>query len=187
MRKVIAWEFVSLDGVMERPETWVSPYLNDELEEANESGRAASDAMLLGRMTYQVFADYWPYQTAEGGPIADYINTTPKYVVSQTLDTVAWQNSELIRGDVTGEVLRLKRQPGKNITILGSGALVRSLLRDDLIDELGLMVFPTVLGKGKRLFEDWQGPKGLELVHSKTLGTGVLSLTYRLARKEAEG
>jgi dihydrofolate reductase len=181
VRKVIAWEFVSLDGVMESPETWIPSYMGDEMEEASRAGRAASDAMLLGRKTYQTFAGYWPHQTGEAGSIADHINATPKHVVSTTLDAVEWQNSTLIRGNVAEEVLRLKHKPGKNITILGSGTLVRSLLRDDLIDEIGLMVFPIVLGSGKRLFDDGGAQKRLELVDSKTFGTGVLSLTYRLA------
>jgi dihydrofolate reductase len=179
MRKVIAVELMSVDGVIEAPETWAFPYSNDEMEEANASGMAASDALLLGRVTYEGFASFWPHQPS-GTPMVDYINSVPKFVVSETLEEpLRWNNSTLIKGDVAGEIVELKRRPGKDITILGSAALVRSLLRDGLIDELGLMVHPIVLGSGKRLFEDGGDRRDLELVYSRTFGTGVLYLTYR--------
>jgi dihydrofolate reductase len=179
MRKVVAVELVSLDGVMESPEEWAFSYSNDEMEEANASGMAASDALLLGRVTYEQMAAYWPNQPG-GVPMVDYINSVPKYVVSTTLEEpLEWNNSTLIEGDVAEEIVRLKQQPGENITILGSGALVLSLLRGDLIDELRLMVHPLALGGGKRLFEDGEGRQALELVDSKTFGTGVLYLTYQ--------
>lgn len=179
MRKIVASLHVSLDGVMESPETWASAYSNDEMERANEAGEAASDALLMGRLTYRVLADYWPHQSSDV-PIADYINTTPKFVVSKTLETVDWQNSTLIRGNVVEELIKLKRQPGKDITIVGSATLVRSLLRDNLLDELRLMIPPIVVGKGKRLFAEGS-EQALELVDSQTFDTGVLSLTYRPA------
>ena len=183
MRKLVAVELVSLDGVMESPEEWAFPYSNDEMEEANASGMAAADAMLLGRVTYQEFASYWPYQDSADQPFTDYLNNTPKYVVSTTLkEPLEWTNSTLINGDVAEEIARLKRQPGKDIGIVGSGTLVRSLLRYDLLDELRLMVHPIVLGSGKRLFEDGGGRKALELVDSKTFSTGVLYLTYQPAQ-----
>ncbi len=179
MRKLVAVELVSVDGVMESPEEWAFPYSNDEMEEANAAGMAASDALLLGRVTYEGLAAFWPNQPG-GTPMVDYINNVRKYVVSRALDEpLGWNNSALIEGDVAEEVDKLKQQPGKNITILGSAALVRSLLRDGLLDELGLMIFPVVLGSGKRLFEDGGDRKFLELVDSKTFGTGVLYLTYR--------
>jgi dihydrofolate reductase len=179
MRNVIAVELVSLDGVMESPEEWAFSYSNDEMEEANASGMAASDALLMGRVTYEQMVAYWPNQPG-GVPMVDYINCVSKFVVSTTLEKpLEWNNSTLIKGDVAEEIARLKRQPGENITILGSGALVRSLLRGDLIDELRLMVHPVVLGSGKRLFEDGHGRQALELVDSKTFGTGVLYLTYQ--------
>jgi dihydrofolate reductase len=179
MRKVLAVELVSLDGVMESPEEWAFSYSSDEMEEANATGMAASDALLMGRMTYEQMAAYWPNQPG-GTPMVDYINSVPKYVVSTTLEEpLEWNNSTLIGGDVAQEISRLKQQPGKNITILGSGALVRSLLRGDLLDELTLLVHPVVLGDGKRLFEDGGDRQPLELVDSKTFGTGVLHLTYR--------
>jgi len=182
MRKVVAWELVSLDGVMEKPENWSFSYSNDEMAEANASGMADSDAMLLGRVTYQEFASYWPHQNSAEQPFTDYLNNTPKFVVSTTLEEpLEWNNSTLIKGDVAEEVAKLKRQPGKEIVILGSGTLVRSLLREDLLDELRLMVHPVVLGRGKRLFEEGGEQKALKLVDSKTFSTGVVYLTYQPA------
>ena len=184
MRKVIASELVSLDGVMEKPEEWAFSYSNDEMEEANAAGMADSDAMLLGRVTYEGLAAFWPNQPG-GTPMVDHINSVRKYVVSGTLqEPLEWQNSTLINADIAEEIAKLKRQPGKDITIIGSGALVRSLLRDGLLDELGLMVHPIVLGSGKRLFEDGSDRKPLELVDSRTFGTGVLYLTYQPAQSE---
>jgi dihydrofolate reductase len=183
VRKVVATELVSVDSVMGSPEEWAFSYSNDEMEEANASGMAAADAMLLGRVTYQEFASYWPYQNSADQPFTDYLNNTPKFVVSTTLEEpLAWQNSTLIKGNVAEEVAKLKRQPGKDIGIVGSGTLVRSLLRDGLIDELTLMVHPIVVGRGKRLFEEGGGQKALKLVDSKTFGTGVLYLTYQPAQ-----
>ncbi len=181
MRKIVAGLFVSLDGVMEAPGTWHFPYFNDEMGEAVQSQMAASDTMLLGRITYQEFAAFWPQQRSEEVPGADHMNNTPKVVVSTTLDTVEWQNSTLLKGNLAEELTRLKQQPGKEIAITGSGTLVRSLLRGDLLDELRLLVHPIVLGSGKRLFEDGGAQKPLKLVDSKTFSTGVLSLTYQPA------
>jgi dihydrofolate reductase len=186
MRKVVAVEFVSLDGVMESPEEWAFSYSNDEMEEANASGMAASDAMLLGRVTYEQMAAYWSNQS-DGAPMVDYLNSVPKFVVSTTLDTLEWQNSTLIEGDVAEEIATLKQQPGKDIAILGSGILVRSLLQENLLDELRFIIHPIVLGSGKRLFEDGGDRKALELAHSKTFSTGVLYLTYQPAGKKEEG
>jgi dihydrofolate reductase len=107
------------------------------------------------------------------------INNTPKFVVSTTLDEVSWENSTLVRGGLAAEVTKLKQQPGKNISVSGSGTLVRSLLREGLLDELRLMIHPVVLGSGRRLFEDGIGQTSLELVASETFSTGVLNLTYR--------
>ena len=182
MRKVVASELVSLDGVMGSPQEWAFSYSDDEMEQANASGMAASDALLLGRATYQEFASYWPYQNSADQPFTDYLSNTPKFVVSTTLEEpLEWQNSTLIKGNVAEEIAQLKRQPGKDIGIVGSGTLVRSLLRDDLLNELSLMVHPIVVGNGKRLFEDGGDQKALELLDSKTFDTGVLYLTYRPA------
>ena len=182
MREAVAVELVSVDGVMELPEEWAFSYSNDEMEEANASGMAASDALLMGRVTYEGMAAFWPNQPG-GTPMVDYINSVPKYVVSETLEeTLGWNNSTLIEGDVAEEIARLKRQPREDITILGSGVLVRSLLADGLLEELRLMVHPVVLGGGKRLFEEGGDLKALELVESKTFGTSVVYLTYRPAQ-----
>jgi dihydrofolate reductase len=180
MRKIVAGLFVSLDGVMEAPETWHFPYFDDEMGEAVQAQMAASDTMLLGRRTYQEFASFWPHQGSDV-PMADQMNSTPKVVVSTTLDTVEWQNSTLINDDVAAEIGKLKQQPGKDIGVTGSATLVRSLLRDDLLDELRLLVHPIVVGSGRRLFEDGTDRKPLELVDSTRFGTGVLHLTYRPA------
>jgi dihydrofolate reductase len=155
VRKVVAVELVSVDGVMESPEEWAFAYSNEEMDEANASGMAASDALLLGRVTYEVLAAFWPNQPG-GTPMVDYINSVPKFVVSATLEEpLAWNNSTLIKGDeFAEEIIELKRRPGKDIMIIGSGALVGSLLGGGLLDELRLMVHPVILGGGKRLFED---------------------------------
>src|SRR3712207_6169473 len=151
LRRVVALELVSVDGVIESPEEWAFAYSNDEMEEANSAGMAASDAMLLGRVTYEGMAAFWPNQPG-GTPMVDYINSVPKHVVSETLEEpLEWNNSTLIRRSEFAEaVAELRRQPGKDITIIGSGALVRSLLGEGLLDELRLMVHPVVLGGGKR-------------------------------------
>jgi dihydrofolate reductase len=133
--------------------------------------------MLLGRVTYQEFAGYWPRQSSDV-EAADFMNNTPKIVVSTTLESADWQNSRLIKSNVAEELTKLKQQPGKNIGITGSPTLVRSLLRDNLLDELRLLVHPLVVGKGKRLFPDGIDQILLKLVDAKTFSTGVLDLTY---------
>ena len=187
MRKVTAGLFVSLDGVVESPEKWHFPYFNDEMGEAVGAAISSSDAMLLGRLTYQEFATYWPGVSSEDEPFATHMNNTPKYVVSKTLDKAEWNNSTLISGNVAEDITKLKQQPGKNIGITGSATLVQSLLQDDLLDELGLMIHPVVVGSGKRLFQEGGGPKGLKLVDSMTFSTGVVSLTYQPAGMEEQG
>jgi dihydrofolate reductase len=188
VRKVPAGLFVSLDGVTESPEKWQLPYFNDEMGEAVGAAMAAADAMLLGRVTYEEFASYWPGVSSEDQPFADHMNNTPKYVVSRTLEEpLEWNNSTLVKGNLAEEISRLKRQPGKDIGITGSVTLVQSLLQEGLLDELGLMIHPVVVGSGKRLFEEGGDPKGLKLVDSKTFSTGVVYLTYRPAGKEEEG
>jgi dihydrofolate reductase len=184
MRKVVASEIVSLDDVVESPDKWHFPYFNDQMGDAIGAAMAASDAMLLGRVTYEEFAAFWPAQSSDDDQeITDYMNNTPKFVVSKTLEEpLEWNNSTLIKEDVAEEITKLKGQPGKDISITGSPTLVRSLLQGDLLDELRLMVHPIVVGSGKRLFEDGGDQKALELVHSKTFSTGVLYLTYQPAQ-----
>jgi len=184
VRKIVAGLFISLDGVGEAPETWHFPYFNDEMAQVVGSLMADADTMLLGRVTYQDFAAYWPQQGSDV-ELADHMNSTPKLVASTTLDTVEWQNSTLIKGDVADELATLKEQPGKNISITGSATLVRSLLRDNVLDELHLLVHPIVVGRGKRLFEDGSDQMPLNLVKSTTFSTGVLSLTYAPAGAQA--
>jgi dihydrofolate reductase len=182
MRKIVAGLFISLDGVVEAPEQWQFPYFNDEIGQSVAAQMAAADTMLLGRRTYEEFAAYWPNQSSEV-PFAEQMNNTPKLVVSTTLKTVEWHNSTLISGNVVDELTKLKQQPGKNISITGSATLVRSLLRDDLLDELGLLVCPIVVGRGKRLFEDVSNRVPLKLVDATPFSTGVLSLSYTPERK----
>jgi dihydrofolate reductase len=181
MRKIVAGLFISLDGVVEAPDQWHFPYFNDEMGEAVQSQIEAADTMLLGRKTYEEFASYWPHQGSEV-ELADQMNNTPKLVVSTTLDKLEWQNSTLIKGNVAEELTRIKQQPGKNINIVGSGTLVRSLLRDGLLDELHLLLHPIVVGKGKRLFPDGTEQQGLKVLESKALSTGVLYVIYAPAQ-----
>ncbi|GAA3952371.1 dihydrofolate reductase family protein [Actinomadura viridis] len=174
MRKIVSGLFISLDGVVEAPDQWHFPYFDEEMGEVVQGLMDGSDAMLLGRRTYEEFASFWPTSTDEG---AEHMNGTPKYVVSNTLTSAEWQNTTLISGDVNKELARLKEQPGGNLGVTGSGTLVRSLLRDGLLDELHLLMHPIAVGTGKRLFDD--GPQvPLRLTGSKTFGSGVLHLTY---------
>jgi dihydrofolate reductase len=177
MRKVVAGLYISLDGVVESPEKWQFDNFDNEIMTSMGSQLEAEDAVLLGRVTYQDWAAYWPTSTDE--PFASFINNIPKYVVSTTLDKVDWSNSKLIEGSLKEEITRLKAHPGKNIGVAGSPTLVRSLLLDDLLDELTLMVHPVVVGSGKRLFTGGSGLKRLRLVGSQITSTGVAILTYQ--------
>ena len=178
MRKIVSTLFISLDGVVEAPADWHFPYFNDEMGEIVGEQMERSDAMLLGRKTYEEFASYWPDQPSDVPP-ADHMNGVAKYVVTSTLDTpLSWQNSTRIDGDdLRAQLTALKEKPGKDIGITGSGALVRSLLDEGLLDELRLLVHPIVVGSGKRLFLDGQQIP-LALADQRTLSTGVLYLTY---------
>ena len=180
MRKIVAGLFISLDGVIESPDKWHFPYFNDEMGQEVGAQMAASDTMLLGRKTYEMFASYWPTQPDDVEP-AGHMNNTPKVVVSNTLKTADWQNTTIVSGDVNEALTRLKQQPGKDIGITGSATLVQSLLRDGLLDELVLLVHPIVVGSGKRLFDDTTSQIPLKLVESKTFSTGVIALTYQRA------
>jgi dihydrofolate reductase len=176
MRKVVSGLFISLDGVTEAPNEWQFDSFDEDLGTEMGAMIAETDAILLGRVTYQEWADYWPTSTDE--PFASFINNTPKYVVSTTLNSVDWQNSTLLKGNLAEELARLKAQPGKTITVTGSPTLVRSLLEQDLLDELTLMIHPVVAGKGKRLFPNGGDLKRLQLVSHKMTGSGVAILTY---------
>ncbi len=195
MRKVIGSEFLSLDGVIENPSSTFR-FTGEEQQKYKFDELAASDALLLGRVTYEGFAAAWPNmmelyegpRRTELASYADMMNGYPKYVVSMTLEEpLGWNNSTLIKGDVAEEVSRLKELPGKDILVFGSGKLANTLMEHDLIDEYRLMVFPVVLGSGQRLFGDGIEETVLELVGTDTFSTGVVVLSYRPAEKKAEG
>ena len=190
MGRIVVTEFMSLDGVVEDPGGaedyrhggWSFEFnRGDEgdkfkLDEANES-----DALLLGRVTYEGFADAWP---SREGEFADKFNQMPKYVVSSTLSDPEWTNSTVIDGDLPEEITRLKDQIDGDIVVHGSPMLAQALIENDLVDELRLMVFPVVLGDGKRLFGETSDKKALELVDSRVVGDGVSILVYRPAEAE---
>ena len=183
LRKVVLSEFVALDGVIEDP-SWTFQFSSREQERFKFDELAASDALLLGRVTYEGFAAAWPHMTEEAGEFADMMNSYSKYVVSKTLEEpLEWTNSTLIKANVADEITRLKQQPGKEILVFGSSDLVNTLMQNDLIDEYRLMVFPVVVGSGKRLFEDGTDTKLLRLVGTETFGSGVVVLTYQPAEQ----
>jgi dihydrofolate reductase len=186
MRKVVVSEFVSLDGVMEAPDKWHFQFWHEDMGRYKYDELFASDALLLGRVTYQGFAAAWPSMTDEAG-FADRMNSLPKFVVSTTLEEpLEWNNSCLIKENVAQEVSRLKQQPGQDILIYGSADLVHTLMQHDLIDEYRIMVHPVVVGSGKRLFRDGSDTKVLRLVETKMLGPDVVVLSYQPAGNEGE-
>jgi dihydrofolate reductase len=185
MGKIVVTEFVSLDGVMEDPggaEGYKHGGWTFEIARGDEGDRfkldetTASEALLLGRVTYEGFAAAWP---SREGEFADKFNQMPKYVVSSTLGEPEWENSTVLRGDLAEEVEQVKARHGGDVVVHGSAQLVQGLLERDLVDELRLMVFPVVLGAGKRLFGETSDKKRLQLVDSKTVGDGVVVVTYR--------
>jgi dihydrofolate reductase len=177
MRNVVSGLFITLDGVTQSPDKWQFDNFDEGMAAALGAHLDTEDAILLGRVTYEEWAPYWP--TSKDEPYASHINNTPKYVVSTTLDKVEWQNSTLIKDNLAGEITKLKQQPGKNIGVAGSPTLVRSLLQMDLIDELILMIHPVVAGSGKRLFADGSALKRMRLVDSTTTRTGVIIARYQ--------
>lgn len=183
MRKIIATEYVTLDGLMEEPGKWAFPFWSDEAAKFKFDELFASDALLLGRITYEGFAKAWPSMTDEGG-FSDRMNNIPKFVVSTTLDKAEWNNSTVIKENVVEEITRLKQHPGKDILLAGSGQLLHTLMQHDLIDEYRFMLHPIVLGSGKRLFRDGIDTKTLKLVDTKTFSTGIVVLTYEPAEKK---
>ena len=179
MRKIVAGIMTSLDGVIESPEQWMGPYFAPELGQVVGSIMGAQDAMLLGRVTYETLAAYWPQQAGE---MADTMNNTPKYVVSGTLKSADWQNSTLIpAAGAVAEIAALKQRPGRNIGMTGSGILTAALLREGLLDELHLFVFPLIVGSGQRLFGAPGSQLPLKLLGSAPFPTGVVHLTYAKA------
>ncbi len=194
MRKITAIESITLDGVMQAPGSpdedtrggfghggWAQPYMDHVLGEAMGSGMAAGGPLLFGRRTYEQFASFWPHQT-DGNPFTPVLDAAHKYVASSTLTDdrdLPWQNSSLLAPDVPGAVRALKEEEGKDIGILGSGVLVRSLLGQGLIDELLLLIHPLVLGEGTRLFPEHGPTYGLDLASAVTTTTGVIIATMR--------
>ena len=181
MRKVVATEYLSLDGVFQEPGEWSFPFWSDEAAKFKFDELLATDALLLGRLTYQGFAAAWPKMERDPGGFADRMNGLPKYVASRTLRKLDWNNSRLIEGDLGDAVRKLKQEPGNDILIGGSGDVVNQLLEADLIDELRIMLHPIVLGGGKRLFRDG-AKKTLGLTKTSQLGNGVVVLYYEPAR-----
>lgn len=181
MRKIIAVEYLSLDGVMENP-AWTMPFWSDELGKMQRELLFESDALLLGRVTYEGFSQAWPGRTDPDG-FADRINSMPKHVATSAAGELTW-SAQRIEGDVPEEVARLREQSGGHLLVYGSGELLHSLLARGLVDEWRLMVFPVVIGSGKRLFKDGAEAK-LTLTDSKTTQAGVAILTYQPSRAAA--
>jgi dihydrofolate reductase len=189
MGKIVVTEFVSLDGVMEAPgggEDYRHEGWTFEIDRGEEGDKFKLDelheakAQLLGRVTYEGFAAAWPAMEDEAG-FAEKMNAMPKYVVSSTLREADWNNSTVLRGDVAEEVAKLRSEVDGVILVAGSAQLVQALIEHDLVDELRLMVFPVLLGAGKRLFGDVSEKKPLRLTESRTLGDGIALLTYESA------
>jgi dihydrofolate reductase len=180
VKKVIVSEFVTLDGIMEAPDQWSFQFWNEEIAKFKFDELFASDALLLGRVTYQGFAAAWPSMTDEEG-FAERMNSLPKFVVSKTLEEVEWNNSRLIKGNIAEEVSKLKQQPGQDILISGSGDLIHTLTQYNLIDEYRLLVYPVVLGSGKPLFKSLNDQLHLKLLETKTFDSGVVLLSYQPA------
>jgi dihydrofolate reductase len=179
MRKIVAGMFMSLDGVVESPDRWVFPYFDDEVGGVVGDAVAATDAMLLGRRGYEEWAAYWPDVAADQDPFAPFINGVRKYVVTTTLTSADWSNSEIVSGDVRARIEEIKAQDGGTIGMSGSATTVAWLAKEGLLDELSLLVFPVLVGAGKRLFEGETEQLGLSLLGSKTFErTGVVWLRY---------
>ena len=185
MGRIVVTEFISLDGVMEAPgggEDFKHAGWTFNISRGEEGDKfkldetLESEALLLGRVTYQRFAAAWPSRKNE---FADKLNSMPKYVVSSTLEKAEWNNSTVLRGDAVAEVSKLRQESSGDIVVHGSAQLVQTLIEHDLVDELRLMVFPVVLGTGKRLFGDTSDKKRMRLASSKTVGDGVVILIFR--------
>lgn len=193
MRSLVVTEFLSLDGVMQSPGDpqedtdggfqhggWQRPYFDEVMGAAAATGMATTVAYLFGRRTYELMARFWPAAPADD-PFGAHLNGMVKYVASTTLRSLSWANSQLLEGDVVQAVAGLKEQPGGSICVLGSGGLVQTLARHDLVDEYALTVSPILLGGGKRLFRDADLFRRLTLVSSQPTTTGSVMLTYRPA------
>jgi dihydrofolate reductase len=186
MPKIVVNAFLTLDGVMQAPGGpdedregafshggWMAPYFDDVGGRLVAEGIGDADGFLLGRKTYDIFANHWPKITDPNDPIATALNSRPKYVVSRSLERVTWNNSSLIKGDVVAEIRNLRQQPGRTVHTWGSTEVLQTLLKNDLIDEYRLFIFPVVLGSGKRLFASGTVPAALKQVQSVTTGKGA--------------
>jgi dihydrofolate reductase len=174
MAKITVTNHLSLDGVMQTPEEWAHPNTDDVMGRKLGEAMARRGSLLLGRRTYEQFYAYWPHQKDD--PIADLLNRRQKYVASRSLeDPLPWENSTLVRGDLAA----LKDSLDDNLSVLGSGDLLQTLMRDGLVDEYLLMIHPIVLGSGQRMFPDGTAPLGLRLVEAITTTTGVVMATYQ--------
>jgi dihydrofolate reductase len=200
MRKLVAGEFVSLDGVYQAPggpqeDTdggfayggWTVPHFSDDMGQFMAEFINTADAYLLGRRTYDIFAGAWPLVTDDSDPIASKLNNAPKYVASNTLKTADWKNTTILSGDAVARVAELKQQPGGDIQMAGSGALIQTLLKNDLLDEVTLIIFPIVIGAGKRLFGDGALPRTFKLVNTRVFDSGVIVATYQRAGELVTG
>jgi dihydrofolate reductase len=186
MRKMNAAMFMTIDGVVEEPYRWSQPYVTDDMTRGIDMALKGADAVLLGRRTYEIFAKIWPNQGSEM-PMADFLNHTHKYVVSSTLQELEWGPATLLKGDLRSEVTRLKGMTGKDIQVPGSPTLVKSLMREGLLDQLTLTICPIGVGKGLRLFEGTPDPISLKLIDSRSSATGVVSVTYAKAERDLSG
>src|SRR6266511_324674 len=198
--KLIVQQFLTLDGVVQGPGVpdedrsggfdhggWSVPYADDVFGQTVEDSIAAADGLLLGRKTYEIFAAYWPRVTDPDNRVAAMLNRMPKHVASRTLDTVEWNNSTLIKGDVAEGVARLKADPGRQLQVHGSADLAQTLMRHDLVDEYRLYFYPVVLGTGKRLFREGAVPAAMRLTETKRTSTGIVAHTYERAGKPEYG
>jgi dihydrofolate reductase len=177
MRKIIASTFATLDGFIDNPHLWSLGYSNEEIQAYSLDLAFGSDALLLGRVTYEGMAQAWPAMA--GNPYADHVNSIAKYVVSSTLEKAEWNNSAIIHGDdLVSEVGELKRRPGKDILIWGCGRLTDTLMEHGLLDEYRIWIYPVILGQGQRLFREGVAAT-LELTGTTTFSSGVAVLTYR--------
>jgi len=175
--RLVATEYLTLDGVFEEPGQWSFPFFNEEAGQFKFQELRESDALLLGRRTYDGFAAAWP--TMEGtGEFGVKMNTMPKYVVSSTLTDPKWSGSVVVKGDLATEIGKLKAKPGKDLLLAGSGQLFNALMRAGLIDRYRFMVHPIVLGKGRRLFADGVDERTLAYAGAKTFSTGIVVLEY---------
>lgn len=179
--RLVATEYVSLDGIFDEPGEWSFPYFNEEAMQYKSDELATADAQLLGRKTYEGFAKAWP--TMEGtGEFGVKFNSMPKYVVTSTLDKLEWSGSTPVKGDVIAEVRKLKEKPGNDLLLQGSGTLFRALMRENLIDRYRLMVHPLVIGHGNHLFGDAGDHGKLALVDTRRFTTGIVILELEPAK-----